>query len=268
MFARLVSFVKNLYDNRYMIRVMAARDMKQQFTGSYLGIFWSVIHPLMMVLTYYIIFSFVFGPKVKADNASGSYAVWLLCGLVPWFFFSGSIRRTSAALLTNKSLVTRTVFPSEIFPVITLVSNLVSHLVGLLIIFAGLWLSSGTLTPALLYLPVYFFLMCLMVLGMGWIFSSLNVFVRDVSQILDISLNLWFYYTPIFWPVNIIPEKYWLILKINPLYHIVEGYRDCILSGSRPDPYHILYLALFSGVVFVVGGLLFKRLKPAFADVL
>ena len=115
---------------------------------------------------------------------------------------------------------------------------------------------------------IYFMLMTLMVLGFSWALSSLNVFIRDVGQFVGIALNLWFYYTPIFYPTSIIPEKYRILLQINPMYHIVEGYRDSLISNRYPNIYHLLYLTLFSFSVFILGGLLYKKLKPAFADAL
>jgi len=268
MLTRLISFTRNLYDNRYMIRSLALKDIKRQYTGSFLGIFWAVIHPVITVLTYYFVFSFVFGPKVRGQYGHGSFAVWLLCGLVPWLYFSTIVRGSSLLLIINKALVTKTIFPSEVFPVIALISNSLSHLFGLAIIFVALLVTGGQVGVHVLLVPVYFLFMCIMILGFSWIFSSLNVFVPDVGQFLTLGMTLWYFYTPVFWPVTIIPEKFRPILYVNPMYHLVEGYRVCIMSNKTPDMWSLAYLAGFSIVVFIAGGLLYKRLKPAFADVL
>lgn len=268
MLRRFHSFLANLYRYRYMITSLAVRELKQQYTGSFLGLIWSVINPLVTVLLYYFIFSFAFGPKVKAGYGSDSFTLWLLCGLVPWFFINGSIRSAASAIIMNKSLVTKTQFPSEVFPLTILLANTVEHLVGLVIIVVVSLFNTGGLSPFILLVPVYFFLMSVMVLGMGWIFSSLNVFVSDVGQALSVLLNLLYFMTPIFWPASIIPEGYRWVLELNPVYHVVEGYRACIVAGRLPDPMSLMYLAVFSLVAFVTGGSLFKRLKPAFADVL
>jgi ABC-type polysaccharide/polyol phosphate export permease len=168
----------------------------------------------------------------------------------------------------NKGLVTKTLFPSEVLPVIALISNSLSHLVGLLIIFIVIVSTGGTVGPYVLMVPVYFFFMCVMILGLSWIFSSLNVFVRDAGQVLTIAMTLWFYYTPIFWPLSIMPEDMRIVIYANPFYHVTEGYRMCLMVGEMPPLGGLLYLACFSLVVFGFGGMLFKRLKPAFADVL
>lgn len=229
---------------------------------------WSVIHPLMMIFTYYFIFSYVFGMKVKADYGTTSYALWLVGGLVPWFFFSETVIRSAGALQENRTLVTKTLFPSEIIPICLLVSGIINHVIGLVILLIFAVAITGGISPFFPFVAVYFVLMSFMVLGFSWALSSLNVFVRDVGQIVGIALNLWFYYTPIFYPISIIPEKYRIILKMNPMYYVVEGYRSSLISGGWPDSFHILYLAVFSMSVFVAGGLLYKKLKPAFADVL
>jgi len=268
MLARLISFLKTLYINRYMIKSFALADLKKRYTGSFGGVLWSVIHPLVMIFTYYILFSVVFGMKVQADYGTNSYALWLIGGLVPWYFFSETVSRSTTALQENQSLVTKTLFPSEILPVCLLVSGIINHLIGLVILVIFAVIIEGGISPLTPLVIVYFTLMSIMILGFSWALSSLNVFLRDVGQLVAIAMNLWFYYTPIFYPLSIIPEKYRIILKLNPMYHVVEGYRYSIITGKSPDPYHLLYLAAFSVLAFAVGGLLYKRLKPAFADVL
>ena len=268
MFVRLMSFLRTLYKNRYMIKSFAVADLKKRYTGSFGGIMWSVIQPLAMILTYYLIFSYVFGMKVKADYGTSSYALWLVGGLVPWFFFSETVSRSAGALHENRALVTKTLFPSEIIPICLLVSSFINHLIGLAILFIFAVAITGGVSPMSGLVVIYFVPLTLMVLGMSWALASLNVFIRDVSQVVGIVLNIWFYYTPIIYPVSIIPAKFRMLLQINPMYHVVEGYRDCLVSGKWPNPYHLAYLTVFSTVVFVLGGLLYKRLKPAFADVL
>lgn len=251
-----------------MIRSFALADLKKRYTGSFGGLMWSVIHPLMMIFTYYFIFSFIFRAKVQADYGTKSYALWLVGGLIPWFFFSETVTRASGALQENKALVTKTLFPSEIIPVCLLASGVINHLIGLAILLVFAVVISGGVSPFFPFVALYFVLMSLMMLGFSWALASLNVFIRDVGQFVVIAMNLWFFYTPIFYPISVVPEKYRIVLKINPMYHVVEGYRNSLIAGRYPDPYHVLYLAAFSLAAFVGGGLLYKRLKPAFADVL
>lgn len=268
MITRLISFLRTLYRNRYMIKSFAVADLKKRYAGSFGGLLWSVIHPLVMILTFYILFSFVFGAKVQADSGTTSYALWLVGGLVPWFFFSETVSRSTGALHENQALVTKTVFPSEILPVCLLVSGTINHLIGLVILLVFAVAIKGGISMLFPVTLLYFTLMSIMVLGFSWALSSLNVFLRDVGQLVTVVMNLWFYYTPLIYPISIVPEKYRIILKLNPMYTVVEGYRDSIIAGRYPDPYHLLYLAAVSIFVFVVGGLMYKRLKPAFADVL
>jgi len=266
--ARFFGFLRTLYINRYMIKSFALADLKRQYTGSFGGLLWSVVHPLVTILTYYVIFSFVFGMKVKADYGTTSYALWLVGGLAPWFFFNETVGRASEVLRDNQALITKTLFPSEIIPVCLLVSGVINHLIGLVILVAFSVAITGGVSALSPFVLVYFGLVSVMILGFSWALSSLNVFIRDIGQVVTIALNLWFYYTPIFFPIGIVPERFRIFLKVNPMYYVVEGYRDSIISGRYPDPYHVLYLAVFSFSAFAFGGLLFKRLKPAFADVL
>lgn len=265
---RFISFLRTLYANRYMIKSFAMADLKKRYAGSFGGLFWSVIQPLFMILTYYLVFSFVFKAKVEADYGTPSYTLWLVGGLIPWLFFSETVSRSTGMLHENSSLVTKTLFPSEILPICLLVSAIVNHLIGLAILLVFVVIVSGGISPmAVLILP-YFFLLSVLVLGFSWALSSMNVFIRDIGQFIGIALNLWFFYTPIVFPISIIPEKYRLLFKLNPMYHVVEGYRKSIINGAYPDYYHLVYLAAVSALVFVVGGLLYKRLKPAFVEVL
>jgi lipopolysaccharide transport system permease protein len=268
LFARFISFLRTLYANRYMIKSFALADLKKRYAGSFGGLFWSVIQPLFMIFTYYLVFSFVFKAKVEADYGTSSYTLWLMGGLIPWLFFSETLSRSTGMLQENRSLVTKTLFPSEILPICLLVSALVSHLIGLAILVVFAVIVSGGISPMAVLIIPYFFLLAVLSLGFSWALSSMNVFIRDIGQFMGIALNLWFFYTPIIFPMSIIPERFKLLFKLNPMYHVVEGYRRSIISGAYPDYYHLLYLSAVSALIFVVGGLLYKRLKPAFVEVL
>ncbi|MGC2423994.1 MAG: ABC transporter permease [Nitrospirota bacterium] len=268
MLNRFLSFMKMIYVHRYMIKSFAFADLKKRYIGSFGGVFWSVIQPLAFILTYYVVFSYFFKSKVSAEYGTESYALWLIAGLLPWFFFSETVSRSTSAIFENQALVTKTLFPSEIIPISLLVSGIINHVIGLAIFFCfsiGITGGISAFSPLVL---VYFVLLSVLVLGLSWGLSSLNVFMRDIGQFVTIALNLWFFYTPIFYPFGIIPKKLDFIFKLNPMYHAVEGYRDALVASKMPDPYHLLYLFLFASASFVVGGLIYKRLKPAFADVL
>jgi len=251
-----------------MIKSFALADLKKRYIGSFGGLIWSVINPLMMILTFYFVFSYVFGAKVQIDHPNTSYTLWLIGGLIPWFFFTETVSRSTGALQENQALVTKTLFPSEVLPICLLVSGIINHLIGLCILLVFAVIISGGIPPMAVFVLPYFILMAIMVLGFSWALSSLNVFIRDVGQVIGIVLNLWFYYTPIIYPLNVIPQKYSIYLKLNPMYHVVEGYRNSLVLNEYPDPYHLLYLGVFSFASFAMGGLLYKRLKPSFADVL
>jgi len=265
---RFVSFLKTLYNNRYMIKSFAMADLKKRYTGSFGGVFWSVIHPLSVILTYYVVFSYFFKTKVSAEYGTSSYTLWLIAGLLPWFFFTETVSRSTSAIYENQALVTKTLFPSEIIPICLLVSGIISHLIGLFIFFCFSVAITGGITASSPAVILYFFLLSVLILGLSWGLSSLNVFVRDIGQLVTIALNLWFFFTPIFYPFGIIPENLRFLFKLNPMYHVVEGYRGVLVASKMPDLYHLVYLFMFSVASFVIGGLIYKKLKPSFADVL
>ncbi|HLB25933.1 MAG TPA: ABC transporter permease [Nitrospirota bacterium] len=264
----LPSFLKKLVQYRYTIRSFAVRDIKLRYSGSFIGIFWSLVHPLVTVLTYSIIFSFIFKARVGEQYAGSNYSLWLLCGLVPWFFFNETLQRSSTVIMENRNLITKAVFPSEVLPIGLMSSSFVNHVIGMAIVLAAAAILTGGIAPASVYAAVYFVPFALMTLGLAWLLASVNVFIRDVGQMTGIALNLWFFYTPIIYPIGIIPERFRVILELNPVYHIVEGYRRSVLLNEPPRPLVVLSLLAFSLVVFGVGGLVFRRLKPSFPDVL
>src|SRR5512135_933773 len=233
-----------------MVKSFAFADLKKKYTGSFGGLLWSVINPIMTILTLYFVFSFIFRVKVQADYPGTSFTLWLIGGLLPWFFFSETVTRSTGALQENASLVTKTLFPSEIIPVCLIVSGTINHLIVMAILFVFSLVIAGGLSPMSFFVVIYFVLMSIMVLGFSWALSSLNVFVRDIGQVVGIVMNLWFYYTPIFYPVSAVPEKLRIILKLNPMYHVVEGYRNSLILGRYPEPYHLFYLTVFSVAVF------------------
>jgi len=265
---RFISFLRTLYKNRYMIKSFALADLKRQYEGSYGGMFWAFGQPLLLILTYYIIFGFIFSKGNFLEYGTKSFALFLLGGMVPWLYFSAVVSRSSTVLLENKSLVTKTLFPSEIIPICLMVTGIINHLIGLAILIVFTIAITGTLSPFAIFVLPYFLLMSLMVLGVSWILSSLNVFVRDIGQLVAVVLNIWFFYTPIFYPLSVVPEKYKIFLKINPLYVVADGYRRTLIQGTYPDPYKLMYLAAVSIAMFIIGGMLYKKLKPAFIDVL
>jgi len=267
-FGIMLRFFRGIVRRRYLLRHMVVRDLRNRYTGSLIGVFWSVIHPTIMVLTYTFIFSFVLKAKLGVEAGGINYTLWLLCGLLPWFLFSETLQRSSNILIENKTLITKSLFPSELLPVSVILSNMLNHAVVFTIIVAIVLASRGALHPAILLLPFYTCMLVLFSLGLSWFVSSVNIFFRDVGQIINVIVGFWFFYTPIFYDPNTLSPALKTVLMFNPLYHLVEGYRLALLGVGEPGLWGAAYLCLLSVGSFAFGGMVFRRLKPEFAEIL
>ncbi|MBF0279413.1 MAG: ABC transporter permease [SAR324 cluster bacterium] len=258
---------RKIIHHRYMIRVMAIREIKSRYVGSIIGLFWSVIHPIMMVFIYWFVFSLGF--KVQ-PNENIPFVLWFFCAFVPWSTFSEMLGATTNSVVIHGTLIKRTLFPSEILPFIYLVSSGISHLIMLAILLVMLMFNGIPFSWHNLQFLYYWFALTVLMLGLGWLFSGINVFLRDTHQLVGVLLQMWFWGTPIFWTLEMLPRKLHLILKLNPMFYIVQGYRDSFLY-QRPiwdNPKMGLYFWGLCLPLLLIGGLVFRKLKPDFADVL
>lgn len=264
----LASFLRKLYLQRGLIRNFVVRDLRARYVGSFMGFFWSVIHPIVLLVSYSFVFSMVLGMRPLPDTGTTSFPLFLFCSILPWLFFQDVLQRSSTVVLDNANLVTKTLFPTEILPLTVLLAGVVNHVIGFAILLVILVFVSGKLTFLFLLIPVYFLVLSLFTLGLSWLVAGLNVFVRDVSQVLTVILTFWFWFTPIFFTSDRFPKGLAFLLRWNPIAYVVTAYRDCLLRGQLPDMYALIWLALASFAVFVAGGLFFRNIKREFVDVL
>ena len=264
---RLGAFIFKLYRYRGVIWAMAVRDLAARYVGSFGGILWTVVHPLATVIIYWFVFSVGF----KARGPAGMpFVLYFLSGFVPWLLFSEVLNSSINAVTANAQLVKKTVFPSEILPLVHLTSATFTHLVLLAVLcFLVRYYGYGP-TLSTIYTVYYFGALTCFLLGLSWLFGSLQVFHRDLGQGMSVVLSLWFWLTPIVWSVEVIPAQYRSILEYNPIYYIVEGYRASLTTDQvvwinwRGG----LRFWAVTGPIFLLGAYVFRRLKPDFADVL
>lgn len=264
----LTNFLQKIYVQRGLIRTFVVRDLKARYIGSFMGLFWSVIHPIVLLVSYTFVFSVIFKHRPLPDTGTTSFPLFLFCSILPWLFFQETLQRSSTVILENANLVTKTLFPSEILPLTVLLSSLVNHLIGFAILLCIIFFTIGKVSLFILLVPVYFFLLMLFTMGIAWFVSSLNVFVRDVSQVLSVVLTFWFWFTPIFYSMDRFPPKLLFLVQCNPMAHVVVGYRDCLLRMRMPDLGILAIFAVSSVVIFAAGGLFFRKTKREFVDVL
>ena len=262
-----VEFVAILYRKRSLIFEMAKRDISTQHVGSMLGFFWTFVNPLIMIFILWFVFSFGFK---TAPRGNVPFVVWLTAGMAIWNTFTEIISGSTGVIVGNRHLVKKVVFPLSILPVVKLVASLITHVI--FIVFLLFMIALYGIPASVFWLQAfyYFFAMAVLALGVSWISSSINVFTRDTSQIVGVVLQFGFWATPIFWDPSMLPPGIRPIIKLNPMFYIVQGYRDSfIYSVPFWQHWHMtLYYWAVTGCVFTFGAIVFLRLRPHFADVL
>lgn len=233
-----------------------------------MGLFWSVIHPLVLLASYTFVFSVILEQRLGDESGTASFAIHLFCGILPWLVFQETLSRSSTVLIENSNLITKTLFPSEILPVSILIANLVNHLIGLGIFLVVAVAYLQKLSWLLLLVPVYLLGLSLFALGLSWFVSSVQVFLRDTAQVLTVVLTFWFWLTPIFFDEQRLPQGLRLLMQLNPLAAVVTAYRKCLLRFETPSLEALLFLYLLAFSAFLAGGLFFRYTKRSFADVL
>jgi ABC-type polysaccharide/polyol phosphate export permease len=258
-------FLRNLVERRTLLYQLVRRDFEQRFVGSAIGWIWGLIHPLVLL----VIYTFVFQYWLHAASPPGiPYPLYLFAGMLPWLLFNDTVLRSAPSVLDQSNLITKTVFPAEIVPVSVFLSTLISHLLALALMIAvtGIWMNQFSVF--LVVLPFLMVAVGLFSIGIGWIVSSLHVFLRDTAQVLGVVLQFWFWLTPVFIDEATFPKQLRFLLLANPMFYVVRGYRAVLLNSAMPD-LRDLGIAIAAGLVaFTLGGLFFRYMKRGFADVL
>ncbi len=246
---------------------MAMREVKTQYVGSLLGFVWTFIQPMVMIFVFWFVFSVGF--KAKPLN-NVPFVVWLTAGMAIWFVFSDIVTGSANIITENANLIKKTVFPSQVLPVIKITSCLVIHVVFLLVLVTLIVFERMPFSFYYLQSLYYLFCMAVLALGLGWLVSSLNVFIRDTKQLVGVILQVGFWATPIFWDINIMPPSVRPLLKLNPMFYVVQGYRESFIYFLPfwRHPYQTLYFWMIALAALAGGALMFKKLKPHFGDML
>ena len=262
-----ITFLMELLSRRSIIYELTRRDFKSGYLGSYLGMVWAFLLPIATTLIFWFVFQVGFKAQ-PVDNYP--FILWLICGMFPWFFFQDSISNGTNSITQNAFIVKKVVFSIGILPIIKIFSALIVHLFFIMLIFV-LFMFYGHY-PDLYILQVFYYLFCAVVLltGISWITSSVVVFFRDLGPLISVILQMGFYLTPIFWNLKSLPPSYHFIMKFNPVFYIVEGYRDSFIHKVWFWEHWGMTLCFWgiTGITLVVGAVVFRRLRPHFADVL
>ena len=255
-----MNLIGRLYEYRELLKSNVKKDIRGKYKGSFLGVLWSFINPLLTVVVYAIVFPYIL--RVKQDN----YLIFLIIGIIPWTFVTTTISYGTRVILDNCEIIKKVFFPREILPISVAVSGLVNFFISCLIIFIFMFFSGVAFTKYLVLLPIIALIQFILLLGLIFITSSINIYMRDLEYIVTFIVNLLFYATPIIYSVDMFPDKFKWVLNLNPLATIITSYRDIMLFGQMPNLTNLLFTALFSFVLLIIGYSVFRKLEKGFAE--
>lgn len=266
-FTEIHYFFRDIVLGRGVILEMVRYDFRAKYLGSYLGILWPFLHPIITIVVLWFVFTVGF-KSGGVDNIP--FVPWLATAMIPWFYFSDTVNDATSSILANAFLVKKTDFRLSLLPIVKLCANAIIHGV-LILVLVGIFVFYG-FAPKLIWLQFfyYYFAMCCLILGLSWITSSMAVFTKDVNNVVAVTLQIGFWATPIFWNVKSIPQRVAVYLEMNPLYYITNGYRNTFLFDTPfwREPIQSIVFWLIVACIWMAGFLVYRKLRPHFADVI
>ena len=257
-----------VWANRGLAWTLARRDLAARFRGSLGDALWTGLHPLLLMLAYLFVFGVVLRARFAGDPSTAGFALYFLAGMVPWLAFSETVGRAPSALVEHRHFVKKLVFPVELLNVVHTLAALATQMVGLALLCALIFVLRGGVPAMALLLPVFLAPQVLLTLALSWTLSALGVYLRDLGQIIGFLLTLLFFLTPICYPEQSLPPGLDVYFRKNPFYVIAGGWRAVLLQGPMPTLRSILLLYAISIAAVYASALLYRKLRPTFADVL
>lgn len=271
-FEQLEVLPKELYQNRRLIWKLAKNDFKKRYAGSYLGMIWAFVQPVVTVVMYWIVFDRVFDTRSQlvAGGIEVPYVLYLTAGLVPWFYFTEALTNGTTALIEYNYLVKKVVFKISILPIIKVIAATFVHIFFVAVLFV-IAIAYGHY-PSVYTLQIIYYSFCefILVLAISYTTCAVVVFFKDLQQIISIGLQIGMWATPILWDISMLSDQMKPLFKLNPMVYIVNGYRSAIYEEEWffEHFYSSTYFWVFTVTLFCFGSLIFKRLKVHFADVM
>lgn len=266
----LLSLGKSLWLHRQLIKQMAWREVVGRYKGSLLGLLWSFITPVLMLVVYTFVFSVVFKAKwgVGGGESKTEFAVVLFVGLIVHGLFAEVINRAPGIILSNVNYVKKVVFPLEILPVVSIGAALFHSMVSLGVLLGAFLLLNGFLHWTALLMPLVILPLVILTLGFAWLLASIGVFLRDVGQSIGIITTVMLFLAPVLYPISALPKSYQLYLYLNPLTFIIEQARQVLIFGHLPNWNGLAIYAAASLIMAWVGYWWFQKTRKGFSDVI
>lgn len=251
---------KELYQYRELLKTNVQKEIRGKYKGSFLGVLWSFLNPLLMVLVYALVFPYIM--RTNVDN----YLVYLITGVIPWNFFTTCITTGCNCVWINGGIIKKVYFPREILPISVVAAGLINFLISCVIILLFVLFGGIGFSVQLLWLPLIAIIQSALSLGLLFILSAINVYVRDIEYLVGFLLNLLFYATPILYTADMFPESIRWVLYLNPMTTIIEAYRNIFYYQQSPALTSLMIVFAVSFLILIIGYLIFKKLERGFAE--
>ncbi len=256
----VVGIFKELYQYRELLKTNVKKEIRGKYKGSILGVLWSFLNPLLMVAVYAIVFPYLM--RMNMDN----YLIFLITGVIPWVFFTSVVTSGCNCVWINGGIIKKVYFPREILPISVVVSGLINFLISCIIILIFVIFGGVGISIQLLWLPVIAIIQSMLSLGVLFILSAINVYIRDIEYLVQFIMNLVFYATPIIYDVSMFPQKFRWVLYLNPMAHLIDAYRCIFYSKTMPNLSSLGIIGIISIAILVIGYAIFKKLEKGFAE--
>lgn len=251
---------KELYSYRELLKNNIKKEIRGKYKGSWLGVVWTFLNPLLMLLVYSLVFPYIL--RVNVEN----YTIFMMVALVPWTFFTSAVQSGTGSVVVNGSILKKVYFPREIIPISVVTSAMINFFITCIIMFLFILISGVGFSVHLLLFPLLVLLQYIITLAIVFILSAINVYMRDVDHFVSIIIMLAFYVTPIVYKAEMLPAKFNWALKVNPMAQLIEGYRAILYYHKMPDM-HMLGIWMIVGLLmFVFGYLIFKKSEKRFVE--
>jgi ABC-2 type transport system permease protein len=252
--------IKEIYQFRQMLISIVRRDLRARYKGSFLGFLWTFVNPVLQLIVYSIVFPFLL--RIEQEN----YPMFLFVALLPWIFFATSIQTATTSIVSGGSLVKKIYFPRLILPLSVVCTNLMNFLYCLIVVFGAIFVTGISLSLNVLWLPIVIVIEFIFILGLSILLSSFYVKFRDLEHIVNVMVFVWFYLTPVVFPMKIFPDFMIKILSFNPMVPIIESFRNVLLFGNPPIWNQLGYSVVLGLILLIIAVAIFTRNEKFFAE--
>lgn len=262
----MVSILRTIWNYKSFILGLVSRDFKSKYLNSLFGAIWSVINPLAMIVVYTVIFSQIMQAKLPGITDTWAFSIYLCAGVIPWNFFVETIQRMQGLFLEQGNIIKKSNFPRSTLPIYILISCSINFIIVFILFFIFLLINNSVPTFSLLALIPLLLIQQIFAVGLGLILGTLNVFFRDIGHVFGIIIQFWFWFTPIVYPAQIIPQKLSFLFSLNIMTPVIKGYQSVFLYNKLPYWESLIPISIVSVILIIISYYIFKKLEAEMVD--